>query len=539
MSTPPITQPDRLWQLQAAADGKRTSSEAASTSSTQAGGKEPDIEKGMSDGETRESAPAEVAEARSEAQEKVNDPTVVGWEGPDDPQSPQNWPNSKKYITTVLYSTLTITLTFASSVFSTATEVTSKEFGVSTEVMTLGTALIVLGFAIGPMLWGPLSELYGRKIPLFAGYFVFAIFQIPVAVARNIETIMLFRFLQGVFGASAIAVIGGALADIWGPVERGFALGLFSGATFIGPVTGPIAGGFIVMNHNMGWRWTSWMTLILALVFWTLAFLVCSESYAPVLLQRKASELRFQTKNWALHAPAEEQRIDLQSIARRYLLRPLAMTVTEPILILMTLYMSFIYGVIYLFFEAYPIAFQEERGWNLGVGALPFLGLMLGVIVGVAIVVYTSQTRFKRKMIANGGKPIPEERLIPMILGAFLLPIGLFWFAWTSNPHVHWAPQVIAGIPIGAGIQMIFLQGMSYLIDVYLMYANSALAANTLVRSIAGSGFPMFAAAMYKRLGVDWATSLLGFLAVAFLPCPILFYIFGKKIRGWSKYSPT
>lgn len=384
----------------------------------------------------------------------------------------------------------------------------------------------------------PTGELYGRKPPLFIGYFIFAIFQIPVAVARNVETIMLFRFLQGVFGASTMAVIGGALADFWGPVERGLALGLFTGAVFIGPVAGPIAGGFIVMNHNMGWRWTAWMTLILALVFWLLALVVCSESYAPVILQQKASKLRFKTKNWALHAPADEQRIDLRSIVVRYLLRPFAMMVREPILLLITLYMSFVYGIVYLFFEAYPIAFQEQRHWNLGVGALPFLGITLGVLIGVAIIVYTSNTRFKQKMIANGGKPIPEERLLPMIIGAILLPIGLFWFAWTSSPHVHWAAQVLAGVPIGVAVELVILQGMSYIIDVYLMYANSALAGNTLVRSLAGGGFPMFAVPMYHKLGVDWATSLLAFLALAFLPCPLLFFIYGKKIRSWSKYSP-
>lgn len=207
--------------------------------------------------------------------------------------------------------------------------------------------------------------------------------------------------------------------------------------------------------------------------------------------------------------------------------------------ILITIYMAFIYGILYLFFESYPIAFQEQRGWNAGVGALPFIGIAVGVAIGVAIITYTSNTRFKAKLEANGGKPIPEERLIPMIIGAAILPIGLFWFAWTSSPHIHWAPQVIAGIPIGAGVQMIFLQGLGYIIDVYLMYANSAIAGNTLVRSAAGGGFPLFATALYHTLGVDWATSLLGFLTVAFFPVPILFFIYGKKIRQMSKYSPT
>lgn len=359
-----------------------------------------------------------------------------------------------------------------------------------------------------------------------------------MAVAINVETIMLGRFFVGVFGSAPLAIIGGALADFWGPVERGFALGLFAGATFIGPVAGPIVGGFITQSY-LGWRWTAWITMIMGAFFGIVAMLFCGESYAPVLLQRKATKRRFETRNWAIHAPADENPVQFKDILERYLLRPWKMMVLEPILMLITIYVALIYGIIYLFFEAYPVAFQEQRGWNLGVGALPFLGLTIGVIIGVGIITYTSQTRYKRKMEENGGKPVPEERLVPMIFGSLLLPIGLFWFAWTSDPNITWVPQVLAGIPIGCGIIMIFLQGLSYLIDVYLMYANSALAANTLVRSLAGGGFPLFANQMYHNLGVAWATSLLAFLCIAFIPAPILFYKYGKRIRQLSKFAPT
>lgn len=349
---------------------------------------------------------------------------------------------------------------------------------------------------------------------------------------------MICRFFGGVFGSAPLAIVGGALADFWGPVDRGFALGLFAGATFIGPVAGPIVGAFLTQSH-LGWRWTAWITLIMASFFGSLAVVICPESYAPVLLQQRAAKRKYETRNWAIHALADEEEVDMKEIVNKYLLRPFKMLALEPILILITIYMAFIYGVLYLFFEAYPIAFQESRGWNGGVAALPFLGITIGVIIGVGIITYTSHSRYRRKMEENGGKPVPEERLIPMIIGAFLLPIGLFWFAWTSSPHITWVPQVIAGIPIGAGVLMIFLQGISYIIDVYLMYANSAIAGNTLIRSFAGAGFPLFATAMYHTLGVAWATSLLGFLTVAFIPVPILFFIYGKRIRQLSKYSPT
>lgn len=115
---------------------------------------------------------------------------------------------------------------------------------------------------------------------------------------------------------------------------------------------------------------------------------------------------------------------------------------------------------------------------------------------------------------------------------------GLFWFAWTNNVSSPW-PQIIAGIPIGAGIQMIFLQGLTYIIDVYKWQSASAIAANSLFRSLLGAGFPLLANVFYNNLGVEWATSTLGFIAVAMFPVPILFYIFGARIRKLSKFVPN
>ena len=133
---------------------------------------------------------------------------------------------------------LTLVVTFSSSIFSAAIQQTSQEFNVSAEVMVLGTSLFIAGFSLGPTIFGPLSELYGRKVPLFTGFFGFAIFQIPVGVGPNLETVLVCRFLQGVFGSSPLAVVGGALADFWDQRERGFAMPFFAGAQFSGPIFG-------------------------------------------------------------------------------------------------------------------------------------------------------------------------------------------------------------------------------------------------------------------------------------------------------------
>ena len=199
--------------------------------------------------------------------------------------------------------------------------------------------------------------------------------------------------------------------------------------------------------------------------------------------------------------------------------------------------MALVYGVLYLFFFSYPIVFQLQRGWSAGLASLPFLSITVGILFGSGYIVWFTRTRYAASMARNAGRVVPEERLPPMIVGGVLLPIGLFWFAWTSSPDITWVPQVLAGIPTGAGVLIIFMQGFNYIIDVYLMYANSALAGNALVRSLLGAGFPLFATAMYDRLGVAWATSLLAFLAVAMVPVPVLFYFYGQKVRSWSKMT--
>jgi MFS transporter, DHA1 family, multidrug resistance protein len=220
-----------------------------------------------------------------------------------------------------------------------------------------------------------------------------------------------------------------------------------------------------------------------------------------------------------------------------YLIRPFVMLALEPILALITAYMSFLYGVLYLLFVAYPFSFRHDRGWSLGVASLPFAAFIVGILAGAATMAYSTRTNFT-KAYKKYGRVIPEERLPPVIINAIVLPIGLFWFAWTSNPNITWVPQVIASGLLGMGMLVTFWQCINYVIDCYGFYSNSAISVNTFIRSIAGAAFPLFAWDMYEKLGVAWATSILGFVCAAFAPVPILFYIYGARIRAKSRFKP-
>ncbi|KAL5336386.1 major facilitator superfamily domain-containing protein [Aspergillus crustosus] len=538
MSNPESRRPSNGHGLELPSSGTTLRSESLSSLGEREKASQPLQETDPEKEETRDlesgNGPQQLQERPAE---KEKDPNLVEWDGPEDPENPQNMPKWRKWLITMTLSSMTMWLTFASSVFSTATRVTAVQFNVSTEVMTLATSLVVFGFALGPLVWSPMSELYGRKYPLFTGYALFAIFQIPVAVAKNVETIMVCRFLMGFLGCSPLAVVGGAMADFWDPIDRAVAIAMFSAATFVGPVLGPIVGGFLTDSY-LGWRWTAWITLIAAGSFGGIAWFVVPETYHPVLLQRRAARLRRETGNQDIHAFLDNHKPTFRDILVKYLFRPVQMLFLEPILILITIYLALVYGILYLFFEAYPVSFQEGRGWtNGGVAGLPFIGIMIGVLCGVALIIWQTKTRFARKL-AKHGRVVPEERLVPMMVASVLLPAGLFWFGWTSDKDIHWMAQVVAGVPIGMGILVIFMQGLNYIIDVYLMFANSAIAANTLIRSSLGGAFPLFSVQMYHKLGVNWASSLLGFITVAMIPIPIVFFIYGKKIRAMSKFSP-
>ncbi|KAJ4359958.1 uncharacterized protein N0V89_000517 [Didymosphaeria variabile] len=447
------------------------------------------------------------------AQEKEGDAPVVDeflveFNGQDDPDHPKNWTTRRRWGITVVVGLLVFTVTFASSIFSVNIGVVEEKFQVTQVVATLGVALFVLGFVFGPIAFGPMSEVLGRRTPLLCGYALFAIFQIPVAVAQNITTVCVGRFLGGFFAAAPLSVVGGILADLWDPIPRSYAICIFAAGGFAGPVAGPIAGGFITQSY-LGWRWTSWITLIMAGVVGALAFFFAPETSAPRILQYRAAALRKKSGNNDYHAKADDEKLTMERVLTVYLIRPFVMIMQEPILALVTAYMSFLYGIVYLLFEAYPVAYHEQRGWSLGVSQLPFTAFIVGIILGAGVIAYSTATNFTRAFNKH-GKSIPEERLPPMIVGAICLPVGLFWFGC-----------------------------MSYLIDCYGFYANSAIAVNTFIRSFFGAFFPLFTHVMYTKLGVAWASSLLAFICVAFLPVPVLFYAYGAKIREKSKWAPT
>ena len=267
----------------------------------------------------------------------------------------------------------------------------------------------------------------------------------------------------------------------------------------------------------------------------SLGIIFLDESYPPVLLVYKSRRLRMQSGNWGLHTEHEEWDVTLRELASRYLVRPFQLLLT-PICFAIALYASFVYGILYLSLASFPIEFQEGRGWNQLVGALPFLGLLVGFLLGAAVNIL-NQRFYIQRFRANGNRPVPEARLPPMMLGSVFFAAGMFILGWTSQRDVFWFGSICGAVSTGLGFFTIFQAALNYLIDTFQRYSASAVAVNTFLRSIFAGCFPLFANAMFHKLGVAWASTVLGIIAVCLTPIPFMFYVFGPRIRARSKWS--
>ncbi|KAI0075274.1 MFS general substrate transporter [Panus rudis PR-1116 ss-1] len=453
-----------------------------------------------------------------------------------DPEDPRNYSNLYKWFLTAVCGLSVVSAAFASAVVTGDFKDIQDEFHVGLVVACLSVSLMVVGFGIGPLIWAPLSELVGRRPVWIIPSFIYVIFNIPCAVAQNIQTLLISRFFCGVFSSAPFALAGGTISDIWDNEERGFAIAIFAAAPYGGPVLGPIVGGFV--GDAIGWRWIFWVNMIFAGVV-ALSTILIPETYAPVILKRRAAKLRAETGDPNIVTEQEMFKASLSHILQETLVRPFAMLATEPILLLLSLYISLIYGLLYAYFFSFPVTFLEGYHWNDGQTGLAFISVWIGL--GLALLVTPNlEKRYLAAARAKGGKADPEDRLPGMMLGSLFIPVSLFIFGWTSPPVVmpgggNWVGPVSSGIPFGFGMVTLYFSANAYIIDAFPGYVASALAAKTVVRSGAGAAMPLFITAMYHNLGTPWAASTWAFISLAMIPIPYLFYFYGRRIRAMSK----
>ncbi|BFZ53575.1 hypothetical protein PYCC9005_000602 [Savitreella phatthalungensis] len=461
----------------------------------------------------------------------------VEFSGPDDDMNPHNWSLKKRWGVTLCTVLVCFIVGFASSVDSVAIKAAAQEFGVSEIAQTLEVSLYLVGFAFGALVSGPFSETFGRN-PVYLGtLFLFMIWIMASALAPNFAALIIFRLIAGFFGATPLVVTGGSLSDVWTPIERSLTFPIFANSAFLGPVSGPVVGGYVA--QQLGPRFDEWVTMWWAAATLIILFFLMPETHAPTLLKWKAQEMRKLSGDNRFRAEIEMRQETFIQRCEHSLIRPFQMICQEPIIMLIALYMSVVYIILFGFFSAFEFLFTQTYGLNTGLTGISFVGIDVGICLGTLFTPFMYK-RYKHKAEAAHQAALPpEERLLLAMLTGWCIPAGLFWLAWTNYPSIPIWSSLGATALVGIGILGIFIPCYQYIIDAYTQYAASGLAAITFLRYLVSGGAVIFTIPMYKNLGVHWATSLLAFLSAACVPIPFAFYFYGERIRSRSRYAQT
>ncbi|KAK2877259.1 hypothetical protein FQN49_001298 [Arthroderma sp. PD_2] len=449
--------------------------------------------------------------ARIEVDEPSTDPNIVDWDGPDDPESPFNWPSTIKIIHIVIVSVFTLVSNLAATMFAPGIKEMSEEFHITSpnlEAMTV--SIYVLGFALGPLILAPLSELYGRLILFNLCNIGFFAFTAGCTFSTNIAMFLAFRFISGCAASGPMSIGGGTLADIIPQRQRGKAMALVILGPILGPVLGPAVGGFAGVI-GIG----------------TAVFM--RETNPVILLQRKAERMRKETGNAKLLPKGAKTETPRQLLLQA-IVRPAKTLIFSPIVLLLSLYAGIVYGLVFLLFTTFPSLFQGTYGFGTGTSGLAYLGLGFGMMFGLALFSILSDKLLGQK--EGESAVVPEKRLIMMKWFGPITPLGCFMYGWSAYYHTHWIVPILGTFIIGFAALFVVIPTQIYLVDAFgTQAAASAIAANLLVRSPFGAFLDLAAAPLYDRLGLGWGNSVLGFIVLVFTPVPWLFYRYGEYLR--------
>ena len=438
--------------------------------------------------------------------------------------------------------------TYTPGAYTTGLEQYRKEWHLDVTTVYAGVTVFTICFAIAPMILAPFSELQGRRPVFVASGIIFVIAQIGSAVTSTFVGMLLTRALAGISCSVFSTVVGGVLSDVYTSNERNKPMVIFTGAALSGTGLGPLVSG--ILAQHLSWRWIFYVqTITCGVVVIALTFFF-KETRASVLLRRKAQVLNawydarekagyvglekseeggaIRRVRWKVEKAAE--RNTLYAMIRISLSRPLHLLLTESVVFWFSLWMAFAWSVLYMTFEALPLVFTTNHGFNTQQNGLVFSAIIVASLIAApAAIVQDNFTRRSEKG--------PEGRLYNAGLQSTLLPIGLFWLGWTLFPSIHWIVPVLAVGCITLGIFSIYLAVFNYLADTYGSFASSAIAAQSFCRNVFAAVIPLYTDPLFRALTFQGAASLLGAVGIALSLVPWVLICYGPKIRARSKIA--
>ncbi|KDE03972.1 hypothetical protein MVLG_05541 [Microbotryum lychnidis-dioicae p1A1 Lamole] len=485
-----------------------------------------DIDKGNANEEAARPSPAPL----------VKNPFLVEFED-NDPDRPMNWSTGKKSFVASLVAFLTFSVYIGGPIFTPSIPGLLDNFDISPVVATLGLSLFVLAYGIGPMFLAPLQEMprQGRTPVYIIGLLFFFIFQFPIVFAPNMATILVFRFASGFAGSPAIATGGASMFDLFGPRHAPIAIGVWSIGAVSGPVLGPVIGSFAAQAK--GWTWPNWELMwISGFAFLVLSFLL-PETLESTILIRRAERLRLRTGDSRFRTQAEIDAIageNFVQLARSNLKRAFQLT-AEPAVLFANSYIALVYACFYLWFEAFPIVYNETYRFSLGISGLPYLAFIVSGLITFGLYVLYVVYHFNPRMDRPGF--VPEARLELGVVAGLFIPVSLLMFGWAGEEETHWiVPTIGAGLYL-PGIFLIFQCILVYISSSYPpTLAASILAGNDLFRSSFASMFPLFGGYYFNALGLGVGCSVLSGLTFIMVPLLYLLIRTGPRLRARSKW---
>ncbi|KAF4335294.1 major facilitator superfamily transporter [Fusarium beomiforme] len=458
--------------------------------------------------------------------------------GEDDPLNPLNWSLATRIRSTFIVCLLVFTQCWAGSAISLGNSMASKQLHVSQVAENLSIAMFLFGVGTGALFAGPISETVGRNPTYLVATAFHLCFVLGSAMTPTFGGQVVCRFLVGLSASATLTINGASVNDQFRPVKRALVFPIVAWANVAAPVIAPIAGGWIVSNTKLGWRWTEWITLILSGAAFIVALLFLPETYFPLILSWKAKELRRITGDQR-YTSEHEQKDSFWKQMKATLPLPATFFRSEPVIIVLGLYLILLYSLLFSFLSGFDYIFKKTYSLKPGYQGSCFAAIAAGAtafgLIGPALYEWSRQHTER----VRGASIQPEFRLWPAIVTAPFLPISLFWLGWTNYPSISLWSGLVACFLFGIVLMSMYVSSYEYITDSYGKHSAIALGSITMSRYLIAGGMVMAARPMYEGIGVHWTMTLLGCVATLLTPAPILFWKYGPRLRRKSPYATS
>ncbi|KAK5704727.1 hypothetical protein LTR17_021641 [Elasticomyces elasticus] len=460
-------------------------------------------------------------------------PTLVTWDGENDPANPQNFSLFRKWLITVLTSFGGLVCLMSSTMLAPALGDIAHDLDITQAEASMTLSIFVLAFAFGPMVLAPMAEVFGRRNVWLLSSIWYCIFNIISGFSHNNGLLLATRLLAGLGSSVEYATAQPVLGDCWRPEQRGHAFAIATFKPLLGPALGPVIGGLIA--NSIGWRWIFWVLSIFDALLILVALVAFPETYGQILLHRKARALTKQTGR-PHFTTYDTQSQSLALKLKNGLLRPCRLLLTQPTVQLVSVFMAFNYGTLFFVLSSYATLWTEDYHESVSTSGLHYIALVVGYIAAAQGGARVTDKVWKHFSAKAGGHTAPEYRVPLMLPGTILIPAGLLWYGWAAEVHAHWAVVDAGAAVLGCGIILSTQAMQQYIMESYREYVASGAAASQFLRSIFGFCFPLFAPALYMRLGYGTGntTIALVFLALG-IPAPFILWFFGARLRAKGK----